>query len=99
MTAPAEEPDLEPRARRELTPRAGDLPYFYVLLALHLALLVALPVGAWVLAPVVRRLVALGRLPKAAPALGLALLLLAEFGFFHRARRVWRRLRSVASRR
>lgn len=99
MTAPAEEPDLEPRARRELAPRAGDLPYFYVLLALHLALLVALPVGGWVLAPVVRRLVALGSLPKAAPMLGVALLLLVEYGFLLRARRVWRRLRSVDSRR
>lgn len=99
MTAPAEEPDPAPRARRELAPRAGDLPYFYVLLALHLALLVALPVGGWVLAPVVQRLVALGRLPRAAPALGVALLLLVEYGFLFRARRVWRRLRSVDSRR
>lgn len=95
MSAPDDE---AAPTRRALVPRPADLPFFYLLLALHGALLVALPIGGWVLAPFVRRLVALGSLPGAAPGLFLAFLVAVEFGFLLRARAVWRRIRAVRPR-
>lgn len=95
MSTPNE--DEAAPARRALVPRPSDLPFFYLLLVLHGALLVALPIGGWVLAPFVRRLVALGNLPAAAPGLLLVFLAAVEFGFLLRARGVWRRIRAVRS--
>lgn len=72
-----------------------DMPVLWLLLLLHGALIVALPVGAMVLAPVVRRLVRLGSLPPPAPPFLLLFLALVEYGFLVRARRVWGRIRGA----
>ena len=93
MTRPAQEPEAPEPPRREIVLRPADLPFFYILLALHAATLVALPVGAWVLAPLVRRLVALERLPSLAGPLMVIALTALEVVLALRARAIWRRLR------
>ncbi len=93
---PAAEPPPGPAdlSRRSIPIRPSDLPFFYLLLLLHLGILIALPAGAFVLAPFVRRLVALGQLPAPAPIVLLLFTGLVEIGFVLRARGVWRRLKA-----
>lgn len=75
--------------------RPGDLPLLYVLLALNIALIVILPLGALSLRPLIERLVATGRMPSGSIwGLGAAWILV-EVGFFWRAARVWARIRAV----
>lgn len=79
--------------------RPEDLPLLYLLLALNLALILALPLGALRLTPLVRRLVASGSLSRTALwGMGLAGLLV-EAGFIWRGVRIWARIRSVPARR
>lgn len=91
MTGPASRPDRE--VVRELPVRPEDRPLFYLLLALNLAVLVALPLAAWSFQGWARwyatRVPRLGWLGPAAIA-GAAV---AEVVLFQRLRRLWRRLR------
>lgn len=75
--------------------RPADLPLLYILLALQLMLLLIVPCGGWILAPLVRRLVDAGRFPAMAPWLFLGVGLLVEVAFLWRIRRLFRRIRSV----
>lgn len=73
--------------------RPSDLPLFYLLLVLHAAVLVALPIAALGL----DRLLAAGRLGggdagRLRLLLGVATLL-TELGILYRLRRLWGRLR------
>jgi hypothetical protein len=89
MRSSVKPPDDDPPVRR---PLRSDLPLLWVLLVVHLAVMISLPVAAWF---TIRFVQALPAPPDLFVPVLVVVLLLVEAGLFWRARRVWERVRGV----